>query len=206
LTTNEAQPIKQPKEFDFKKTILYNILMKKIFILVIAIIITSCGEKTNETTEKQPTVKFAEADISSNEIVHLTDFEDNYYSLDQILADHKGKIVYLDVWASWCGPCKVMMPYSEKLQEKYKDKEVVFLFVSIDQDIRKWEQSAKSFNLIENSFLARNYPKAKLFQDNNVSSIPRYMLFDKNGRLVDDNARRPSDKDLETTIDAFLAL
>jgi thiol-disulfide isomerase/thioredoxin len=180
--------------------------MRNIVVLFSILFLISCGEKTAQKSEEKQQIKFAEADISSNEIVHLTDLEDNYYSLDQILADHKGKIIYLDVWASWCAPCKVMMPYSEKLQEKYKDKEVVFLFVSIDQDIRKWEQSAKSFNLIENSFLARNYPKAKLFQDNNVSSIPRYMLFDKNGRLVDDNARRPSEKDLETTIDAFLEI
>jgi hypothetical protein len=59
---------------------------------------------------------------------------------------------------------------------------------------------------MENSFLARNYPKAKLYQDNNVNSIPRYMLFDKNGRLVDNNSRRPIEKDLETTIDGFLAI
>ena len=180
--------------------------MKRLFILVTAILITSCGEKKATTPERKPQIKFAEADISSDEIVHLTDFEDNYYKLDQLLDDHKGKIVYLDIWASWCGPCRAMMPYSEKLQEKYKDKEVVFLFVSIDQDPGKWERSARDFNLLENSFLARNYPKAKLFQDNNVSTIPRYMLFDKNGRLIDDNARRPSDKDLETTIDGFLAI
>jgi thiol-disulfide isomerase/thioredoxin len=180
--------------------------MKKLFMIVAAIFITSCGKKASQKVENKPLIKLAEADISSDEIVHLTDLEDNYYTLDQILADHKGKVVYLDIWASWCGPCKTMMPYSEKLQEKYKDKDVAFLFISIDQNIQKWEQSAKSFNLIENSFLARNYPKAKLYQDNNVNSIPRYMLFDKNGRLVDDNARRPIEKDLETTINGFLAI
>ena len=180
--------------------------MRTIIILLAAVLMTSCGEKTAQKSEEKQQITFAEADISSNEIVHLTDFEDNYYNLDQILEENKGKLVYLDIWASWCGPCKAMMPYSEKLQEKYKKKDITFLFISIDQDTGKWERSAKQFNLIDNSFLARNYPKAKLFQDNNVSSIPRYMLFDKNGRLVDDNARRPSEKDLETTIDGFLAI
>ena len=180
--------------------------MRNIVALFVILFLISCGEKTAQKSEVKQQITFAEADISSNEIVHLTDFEDNYYNLDQILEENKGKLVYLDIWASWCGPCKAMMPYSEKLQEKYKGKDITFLFISIDQDTGKWERSAKQFNLIENSFLARNYPKAKLFQDNNVSSIPRYMLFDKNGRLVDDNARRPSEKDLETTIDAFLAI
>ena len=63
--------------------------MKKLFIIIAAILISSCGEKKAETPEKKPLIKFAEADISSNDMVHLTDFEDNYYNLDQILADHK---------------------------------------------------------------------------------------------------------------------
>jgi thioredoxin-related protein len=97
-----------------------------------------------------------------------------------------------------------MMPASHKLQEKFKNEDVVFLYVSIDRNENAWKQSAEKFGLTGYNYIAKNYPKAKLFQTNNVSTIPRYMLFDKNGRLVDSNAQRPNSRLLEENIRAFL--
>ena len=180
--------------------------MKYLSLLLIAAIVVSCKEKVVEPAVEEISQRYADVDTSSNNVVHLSDFEDNYHSLDEVISAHKGKMVYMDIWASWCGPCKAEMPASHKLQEKYKDSDVVFLYVSIDRNNKAWEASARQFNLTENSYLARNYPKAKLFQTNNVRSIPRYMLFDKSGRLVDSDANRPSSKRIVEVIDAFLSI
>jgi len=179
--------------------------MKYLSLVLFTVLLFSCKEKEEPVVE-ETSQRYADVDTTSNEVVHMSDFEDNYHSLDDILAEHKGKVVYMDIWASWCGPCKAEMPASHKLQEKYKDSDVVFLYVSIDRNNKAWEASAKQFELTENSYLARNYPKAKLFQTNNVRTIPRYMLFDKNGRLVDSDASRPSSTRIVEVMDAFLSI
>ncbi|WP_124979291.1 TlpA family protein disulfide reductase [Nonlabens xiamenensis] len=180
--------------------------MNKMIFFICSLLMISCNEKLKEKAQAPERITLEQADTSSNDTIHLTDLNDDYSSLDQVLAQHKGKVIYLDIWASWCGPCKAMMPFSDRLQESYKGKDVVFLFISIDTKEKMWKNAAQQFDITENSFLAHNYPKARLFQDNNVNSIPRYMLFDQNGRLVDDNAPRPSNPGLTTTLDAFLSL
>ncbi len=179
--------------------------MRFFAFLFMALLMVSCKEKA-EPIVKETAKRFADVDTTSNEVVHMSDLKDNYHSLQDVIASHKGKLVYMDIWASWCGPCKAEMPASHKLQDKYKDKDVEFIYVSIDRNNKAWESATQQFQLTENSYLARNYPKAKLFQTNNVSSIPRYMLFDKNGRLVDSNASRPSSTRISEVIDAFLSI
>jgi len=139
-------------------------------------------------------------------VIHLEDIEGNSFIYEDIIEQHKGKVIYVDFWASWCGPCRKEMPASQELKERYKDKDVVFLYVSVDQNNSMWEGANSSFQLDENSFIALNYPKAKHFQLREVSNIPRYMLYDKNGRMLDDNALRPSNQALTTVIDGLLKI
>lgn len=175
--------------------------MKNIAIISLIILFTACKPGTN----KQRTV--ADADLTNNKLVHLTDKDGRYTTLDELVAQHKGSIIYVDIWASWCAPCKQMMPASAALQEYYKGKKVVFYYISLDDRLELWEHAAADFKLKnEESFLARNYPKAQFFQDHMVSNIPRYFLFDKTGRLLDDDALNPAAPDLKNTIDQLLAL
>ncbi len=177
-------------------------MILRIFSTGLIIMLTlSCKEKEPEAPPAP--LQYEGVDTSSNDVIHMVDFNNDYHNLEETIKGYKGKVVYMDIWASWC-QCKAMMPASHKLQEKFKNEEVVFLYVSIDRNAQAWEKSAQQFNLMENSFLAKNYPKGKLFQTNNVSTIPRYMLFDKNGRLVDSNAQRPTSPLLEENIKSFL--
>ncbi|MEP6647480.1 MAG: TlpA disulfide reductase family protein [Saprospiraceae bacterium] len=117
------------------------------------------------------------------------DFDGNMVSL----SDFKGKVVYLDIWASWCGPCRMEIPYARKLEGKLEGKNVIFLCVSIDEDENAWrkiiaEKEMKGVHLISKGSFASDV--AKLY---NVTGIPHYIIIDQEGNIVNINAKRPSE-------------
>ncbi|MDX1479463.1 MAG: TlpA disulfide reductase family protein [Saprospiraceae bacterium] len=109
-------------------------------------------------------------------------------------SDFKGKIVYLDVWATWCGPCKAEMPHAKKLKEKYADNpSVVFMYVSVDEDKEKWEKfladdpEFTGVHLITGTGWESDLTDAYM-----IKGIPRYILVDQQGKIVSASAPRPS--------------
>lgn len=112
------------------------------------------------------------------------------------LDDFKGKVVYIDFWASWCGPCRQQFPFAKELQEKFTAKEkkkVEFLYISIDESEDAWKKAIEKFDIHGFHTISPgnwNSEACKFFK---ISSIPRYMLIDKEGNIADDNAKRPGD-------------
>ncbi len=110
-----------------------------------------------------------------------------------ILDDFKGKVVYVDFWASWCGPCRAEFPFSKQLHERLTDKQkekIVFLYISIDEKEPTWKNALNALQLIGEQ--GWNPGAAQYF---GIPSIPRYMLINKKGEIIDGNAKRPSSGD-----------
>lgn len=125
--------------------------------------------------------------------------------LYDVMARHKGRLILIDFWASWCIPCRAEMPYAAVLKEKYREKPVSFLYISIDEDTENWLKAAAHEKLDKNnSYLLLHRDNAPFAKQYGISSIPRYMLFDKEGKVLMADAPRPSDTALINAIDRFL--
>ncbi|MGZ5304726.1 MAG: TlpA family protein disulfide reductase, partial [Bacteroidia bacterium] len=110
------------------------------------------------------------------------------------LADFKGKIVYLDFWASWCGPCMQEAPHAVKLQEKFAGKDVVFLYVSTDDNDEAWRKAIRSKNLQKGVHLISKKSAENVQEKYDVEGIPSYFLIGRDGKIINGNASRPSDE------------
>jgi thiol-disulfide isomerase/thioredoxin len=127
-------------------------------------------------------------------IISATKEDGKPRTFDDLIAQFKGKVVYVDFWASWCGPCIMEMPNSEKLHEKLKGKDVVFLYISLDSDSKAWQRGLQRVKNKGYHFLPEKSVTAQIAKDFGINSIPRYMIVDKSGKVVVKDAPRPGDE------------
>ncbi len=120
------------------------------------------------------------------------------------LADYRGKYVYIDVWATWCGPCKKEIPHLEQLQEDYhQDARIAFISVSVDKNEDAWRKMVTDQNMQGIQLHAPNSGR-ELLQNYNISGIPRFLLIDPEGKIISAHAPRPSSPNLKTQIEELL--
>ena len=122
------------------------------------------------------------------------------------LEDLRGKLLYIDVWATWCGPCIKEMPALKELVKEYANKDIEFVSISIDSknDYEKWrkmvpEKNVGGIQLYDAEGLNSDFMKAF-----SVSLIPRFMMIDSEGKIITAKAPRPSSEDVRNFIDSHL--
>ncbi|WP_396601274.1 TlpA family protein disulfide reductase [Algibacter sp. R77976] len=184
--------------------------MKKIvYVLAIVLAFTSCKkeeEKKPEAIEEEiKTVNDRSEETSlfiGKAAPKFNDYE-NYAGGNTSLDDLKGKYVYIDLWATWCGPCKAEIPALKRVEKAYHDKNIAFVSISLDSAnaYEAWKAMVKEKELTGIQLYAKG--DQKFARDFKVSTIPRFILIDPNGNVVNDNAPRPSDKKLIEIFDAL---
>ncbi|WP_246162131.1 TlpA family protein disulfide reductase [Sphingobacterium phlebotomi] len=120
--------------------------------------------------------------------------------------DWKGKYIYIDLWATWCGPCIQEIPSLQLLEHDYADRNIVFVSISVDRekDKQKWINFVREEQLggIQVWVDADNHKRiSQAFQ---IQQIPRFIVLDDKGQIVDANAPRPSDKRIRTMLNKLL--
>lgn len=126
--------------------------------------------------------------------------------LNEIIAQEKGKIVLVDFWASWCAPCRKEMPAITELQKEIGKDKLAVIQISIDKQPEAWERAAIMENIDEqkHNYLISGWESSDLYQRYQITTIPRYLLFDTSGGLLEDDAPRPSSSELMALITMHL--
>jgi thiol-disulfide isomerase/thioredoxin len=130
---------------------------------------------------------------------------ENYAGGTTSLDDLKGKFVYVDVWATWCGPCKREIPFLKEIEAQYHGKNIEFVSMSIDkkEDHEKWKAMVAEKELGGIQLFADNDWNSQFVKDYLIKGIPRFILIDPEGNIVTSNAPRPSDKRLVELFDEY---
>ena len=135
----------------------------------------------------EPAIDFTYPDIDGNEVS---------------LSSLEGKLVYVDVWATWCGPCLGEIPSLKKLEGEYHEKNITFLSVSVDTDKEAWLKMVKEDNLGGLQLWADGW--SQITKDYAIFGIPRFMLFSADGKVISNDAPRPSSAEIRGLLDSNL--
>jgi alkyl hydroperoxide reductase/ thiol specific antioxidant/ mal allergen len=120
------------------------------------------------------------------------------------LDDFKGKVTYIDIWATWCLPCRGEIPALKELEKKFHGKDVAFVSISIDQNKDEWKEFVKSEDLKGVQLFAENAFESQFIQDYGIRQIPTFIIVDKEGKIVNADAPRPSSDEITGLLEGLL--
>ena len=119
------------------------------------------------------------------------------------MADFKGKYKYIDIWATWCTPCKQEIPSLRSLEKEFEGQNIVFVSISIDKNRKAWKNFVRMQQLEGIQLWAGDW--SELPHELKLGSVPRFMLIDPEGRWIDVNAPRPSNPKLKEILKKLLS-
>ncbi|GAB2704541.1 hypothetical protein GCM10027037_32570 [Mucilaginibacter koreensis] len=142
--------------------------------------------------------------VKNPQQVYLIDKAGRKLSLKEVISRYPGKVTLIDFWASWCAPCRQEAPLFEVAKKRQQNKHINFVSISLDEDEKTsaWLNALKQDKLMNasNHYKLLAPKRSVLFQSFTVQSIPRYIIVNSSGKILDSNFSRPSDKDYEVKL------
>lgn len=114
-------------------------------------------------------------------------------SLTEIFKKYKGKVIYVDFWASWCVPCRAEMPNAAILKEKLNGKDIVFLYFGYNDKEKAWLKARQQLGIQGEHYLLNDKMIKEADELFVINGIPHYAILDKDGKIVNKSAGRPRD-------------
>lgn len=118
------------------------------------------------------------------------------------LNNFKGRYVYIDIWATWCGPCKFQEPFFKQLAQEFTSKGIQFLSISIDKDQEAWEKAVKDKNDSITYVIVKEIDQFK--KAYGIKGIPCFILIDKNGIILKNPAIMPAQSQIHDFLENLL--
>jgi len=113
--------------------------------------------------------------------------------IDTILANNHDKVVYIDCWATWCGPCKAEMPNSKELMKKMNGKNVAFVYLCLDSQEKVWKENLNQLEIGGQHYLLNQQQSSAFRKNFGIQGIPFYILLNKNGQVAEKGSQiRPN--------------
>ena len=138
--------------------------------------------------------------------IFLDSLSEQYKNIEEILASHKGRVVYVGLWGSWCGPCREQFAYADALKKRFEDAPVDFVYIAFEHSKnpqKAWKEAVLFYQLQGRHILASKDLESdfrKLYDEEGTLYFPSYLLFDKTGKMITKWADRP---DTEETLYAL---
>lgn len=142
----------------------------------------------------------------SNDLV-LEDTAGTRIDWADLLHELRGKVIYVDLWASWCGPCRAGMAAARELRAAYRDRDVAFVYLAVNDRRGEWLAAVAACDTEAyggRNYLVRNSRESVFLKEIDNRRIPQYLLYDRDGRLVDTDAPRAGDDAVRRQLDALL--
>ena len=144
---------------------------KIISIIIFCLSLSNCEAQPDPTVFSEDALKAVFVNINEEQV-----------TLKTILEAHKGKIIVIDVWASWCKDCILGLPNLKVLQEDYQD--VVYLFLSMDKTQKRWKKSIKKYAVVGDHYFMPSGWKGAFSDFIDLDWVPRYMVIDGTGNIT----------------------
>ena len=151
--------------------------------------------KTFIKAEQEKYLALARKNLNDSNILkdpmNIKDLSDGEQILRKLIEPYKGKIILLDIWGTWCGPCKDALSRSQAEYERLKDYDLVYLYLANNSSDESWKNVIKMYDVTGDNVVHYNLPAA---QQNaieaflQVEAFPTYKLIDRNGTILDVNA------------------
>lgn len=152
------------------------------------------NQQTTYRMLSQKTMTHPESLKSNTPLEGITDGEEIFR---KIIEPYKEKVIYLDVWGTWCGPCKAMMQYAGNIKKLFAGKDIIFLYLANRSSEESWKNLIKEYNLTGETSVHYNLPDGQqraVEEFLGIRHFPTYLLIDKQGNINKEEAPRPNDE------------
>ena len=156
----------------------------------------------NKTSEKVEKITYltipAEAKLNQYDSISGVDL------FDKIVEQNKGNVIYIDIWATWCSPCKQQIPHSLRMHEMLKSKHVSFVYLCCSSEEETWKKVITQYQMKGEHILLNTEQYENLKTKFSISGIPRYILIDKAGNIINPDAPQPDSEEIFKVINNLI--